>query len=53
MNIYRRFDNLKKMTYSESGVDIEKEEKAISQILSNVRYQRKGIGKPLGGHYAG
>ncbi len=41
------------MTYSESGVDIEKEEKAINEILSNLRYQRKGIGKPLGGHYAG
>ncbi len=41
------------MTYSESGVDIEKEEKAINEILSNLRYKRKGIGKPLGGHYAG
>ena len=41
------------MTYSKSGVDIDKEEKAIKEILSNFKYQRKGIGKPLGGHYAG
>jgi phosphoribosylformylglycinamidine cyclo-ligase len=41
------------MTYSESGVDIEKEEVAIGEILSNINYFRKGIGKPLGGHYAG
>ena len=41
------------MTYSESGVDIFKEEKAIKGILSSIKTQRKGIGKPLGGHYAG
>ena len=41
------------MTYSESGVNIDKEEKAIKEILSNLKYHRKGIGKPLGGHYAG
>jgi phosphoribosylformylglycinamidine cyclo-ligase len=41
------------MTYSDSGVNIEKEEKAINEILSNIKYHRKGIGKPLGGHYAG
>ncbi|MCK4901767.1 MAG: phosphoribosylformylglycinamidine cyclo-ligase, partial [Thermoplasmatales archaeon] len=44
---------LKKMTYAESGVDISKEEKAIKGILSSIKTQRKGIGKPLGGHYAG
>jgi phosphoribosylformylglycinamidine cyclo-ligase len=44
---------LKKLTYAKSGVDIFKEEKAIKGILSNIKYQRKGIGKPLGGHYAG
>ena len=44
---------MKEITYSESGVDIEKEEKAINEIISNFNYQRKGIGKPLGGHYAG
>jgi phosphoribosylformylglycinamidine cyclo-ligase len=44
---------LKKLTYEESGVDIEKEEKAIKEILSNIKSQRKGIGRPLGGHYAG
>jgi phosphoribosylformylglycinamidine cyclo-ligase len=41
------------MTYTESGVDIEKEERAIKGILSSIKSQRKGIGKPLGGHYAG
>ena len=44
---------LKKMTYAESGVDILKEEKAIKGILSSIKTKRKGIGKPLGGHYAG
>jgi len=41
------------MTYSDSGVDILKEEKAIKGILSKIKSHRKGIGKPLGGHYAG
>ncbi len=41
------------MTYSDSGVDILKEEKAIKEIISNIKPHRKGIGKPLGGHYAG
>ena len=41
------------MTYAKSGVDIEKEERAIKGILSSIKSQRKGIGKPLGGHYAG
>jgi phosphoribosylformylglycinamidine cyclo-ligase len=41
------------MTYAESGVDIFKEEKAIKGILSSIKHQRKGIGKPLGGQYAG
>jgi phosphoribosylformylglycinamidine cyclo-ligase len=41
------------MTYAESGVDILKEEKAIKGILSSIKSQRIGIGKPLGGHYAG
>lgn len=44
---------MKKMTYSESGVNIDKEEKAINEILSNFKFIRKGIGEPLGGHYAG
>jgi phosphoribosylformylglycinamidine cyclo-ligase len=48
-----RGDLLKKLTYAKSGVDIFKEEKAIKGILSNIKFQRKGIGKPLGGHYAG
>ena len=41
------------MTYAESGVDIFKEEKAIKGLLSGIKSHRKGIGKPLGGHYAG
>ena len=41
------------MTYAESGVDIFKEEKAIEGIISNIKKRREGIGKPLGGHYAG
>jgi len=49
----KRGDTLKKMTYAESGVDIHKEEKAIQQLLSTLVTQRKGIGQPLGGHYAG
>ena len=44
---------MKKMTYAESGVDIKKEERAIKGILSSIKIKRKGIGKPLGGHYAG
>jgi phosphoribosylformylglycinamidine cyclo-ligase len=41
------------MTYAGSGVDILKEEKAIKGILSSIKSQRKGIGRPLDGHYAG
>ncbi|MFH1013326.1 MAG: phosphoribosylformylglycinamidine cyclo-ligase [Thermoplasmatota archaeon] len=41
------------MTYAETGVDIDKEERAIKELLSEVKTKRGGIGKPLGGHYAG
>lgn len=44
---------MKKITYANSGVDIFKEEKAIKKLLSTIKFQRKGFGKPLGGHYAG
>ena len=44
---------MKKMTYKESGVDIKKEDTAIKEILKNIKNKRKGIGQPLGGHYAG
>lgn len=45
---------LKKLTYSVSGVDILKEDKAIKQIISSLKTKRKNkIGKPIGGHYAG
>jgi len=41
------------MTYADSGVDINKEEDAIKELLSTITSKRTGIGKPLGGHYAG
>jgi len=41
------------MTYAESGVDIYRADEAIEGLLSSIKYKRKGIGKPLGGHYAG
>ena len=41
------------MAYAKSGVDIEKEEQAIKELLSSITSTRKGIGRPLGGHYAG
>ena len=41
------------MTYAETGVDIDKEERAIKELLSEMKTKRLGIGKPLGGHYAG
>ena len=44
---------MKKMTYADSGVDINKEEDAIKELLSTITSKRTGIGKPLGGHYAG
>lgn len=42
-----------KMTYKKDGVDIEKEEQAIKELLSSITSTRKGTGRPLGGHYAG
>jgi phosphoribosylformylglycinamidine cyclo-ligase len=45
---------LKKLTYKDSGVDIEEKEEAIKQLLSSIFTKRKGkLGKPMGGHYAG
>jgi phosphoribosylformylglycinamidine cyclo-ligase len=43
----------KQTTYAESGVDINKEEHAIKELLSTIVPSRKGVGRPLGGHYAG
>lgn len=48
-----RSDNLEKSTYAKSGVDIFKEEEAIKGLLSSIKTKRSGIGKSLGGHYAG
>ncbi len=45
---------MKKMTYKNSGVDIDEKEEAIKQLLSSIMTKRKGtIGRPMGGHYAG
>ena len=46
MGCYHKNRRKKKMTYKDSGVDIEKEEKAIKNILLSIRSQRKKIGKP-------
>ncbi len=46
-------NKMKKMTYKDAGVDIEKEEQAIKMMLSGIKSQRERMGKPLGGHYAG
>lgn len=39
--------NIKSMTYSEAGVDIDKEEKTISSLIKKIAFSRKGIGSPL------
>ena len=44
---------MKKLTYADSGVDIFKEEEAIKKLVSSIKHKRKGIGKPIQGHYAG
>lgn len=43
------------MTYSGSGVDIAKEDKAIEALAGMVNFQRVGFGAPMGriGHFAG
>ena len=41
------------MTYADSGVDIFEKEHAIEELLSSITAKRKGIGRPMGGHYAG
>lgn len=42
--------NYQRMTYKKAGVDIEKEERAIKEILSSIKSQSNVT---LGGHYAG
>ena len=44
---------MEKKTYADSGVDIDKEEVAIKALVGQMNQTRKGIGEPLGGHYAG
>ncbi len=43
------------LTYAKSGVDIEKENKAIAALAQQLTYKRSGLGAPLTdvGHYAG
>ncbi|MCE8424038.1 MAG: phosphoribosylformylglycinamidine cyclo-ligase [Candidatus Methanoperedens sp.] len=43
------------LTYANSGVDIEKENKAIAALAKQLTYKRKGFGAPMTdvGHYAG
>lgn len=43
------------LTYAAAGVDIEKENRAISALAKQLTYKRKGLGAPLTdvGHYAG
>ncbi|MCX9011906.1 MAG: phosphoribosylformylglycinamidine cyclo-ligase [Candidatus Methanoperedens sp.] len=43
------------LTYARSGVDIEKENKAIAALARQLTYKRSGMGAPLTdvGHYAG
>ncbi len=42
-------------SYAKAGVDIEKENKAVSALAGQLTYKRKGLGAPLTdvGHYAG
>src|SRR3989304_1696863 len=43
------------LTYAKAGVDIQKENIAISALAGQLTYRRKGLGAPLTdvGHYAG
>jgi len=43
------------LTYAAAGVDIEKENRAISALAKKLTYKRRGFGAPLTdvGHYAG
>lgn len=40
-------------SYKEAGVDIEKEEEAISALADKVLFAREGKGAPLGSEFAG
>lgn len=44
--------NLKAFLYAKAGVDIPKENRAISTLVAKLTYKRKGPGAPIG-HYAG
>lgn len=43
------------LTYSQAGVDIDRENRAIAALAKQLVYKRKGLGAPLTdvGHYAG
>ena len=50
-----RGEEMKRLTYADSGVDIRAEERAISAMKRVMTGRRKGIGAPISdiGHYAG
>ncbi|HHF59136.1 MAG TPA: phosphoribosylformylglycinamidine cyclo-ligase, partial [Thermoplasmatales archaeon] len=41
------------LTYAKSGVDIFREERAVKGILKSIKFNREGIGRYMGGHFAG
>ncbi len=44
---------MEKFSYAKAGVDIKQEEKAVKALVSEIKYLRKGFGRPiLTGHYA-
>ena len=45
----------KGITYADSGVDIDREEEAISSLVTTLAFKREGMGAPfsLPGHFTG
>lgn len=45
----------KGMTYAKAGVDIDKKSSSIAALVEHLKFQRKGLGKPidLPGHFTG
>lgn len=48
-------DSSQSMTYAKAGVDTAKQQKAIRALADNIRFARRGDGRPLGAltHFAG
>ncbi len=42
-------------TYAEAGVDIDRKSAQVAALVKELRFQRRGVGKPFGpkGHFAG